>query len=58
MIFGYLKGLPLTDLGALANATGAAKVLKLGTGHNVPTRDEIHQMLERFDFDADGILKA
>ncbi len=56
VIFGYLQGLPLADLGTLANATGAAKVQKLGTGHNLPTLDEVRAMLERFDIDPAGLL--
>lgn len=49
VIYGHLRGLDLVSLGELANATGAAKVEKLGTGHNMPTVDEINDMLERFD---------
>lgn len=45
VIYGYLKGLPLYALGQLANATGAAKVKKLGTGHNMPTLPEIQAVL-------------
>ncbi len=48
MIYGYLAGLTLVELGTLANATGAAKVQKRGTGHNVPTRDEVAAVLARF----------
>jgi sugar/nucleoside kinase (ribokinase family) len=48
VIYGYLHGLGLEPLGDLANATGAAKVLKLGTGHNLPTVAEVNAMLERF----------
>lgn len=48
VIYGCLQGLDLEKLGALANATGAAKVRKLGTGHNVPTRREIQDMLDQF----------
>jgi sugar/nucleoside kinase (ribokinase family) len=47
IIYGVLRGLPLPALGKLANATGAAKVQKLGTGHNVPTPDEIRDVLAR-----------
>jgi sugar/nucleoside kinase (ribokinase family) len=56
MIFGYLKGLSLEALGALANATGAAKVRKLGTGHNMPTLKEIRAIMEHFSIDPKGIL--
>jgi 5-dehydro-2-deoxygluconokinase len=48
VIYGFLKGLSLEDMGTLANATGAAKVRKAGTGHNMPTLDEIRSVLERF----------
>lgn len=48
VMYGYLHGLGLEQLGDLANATGAAKVLKLGTGHNLPTVAEVNAMLQRF----------
>lgn len=48
VMYGYLHGFSLPELGDLANATGAAKVLKLGTGHNMPTINEINEMLGRF----------
>lgn len=48
VIYGYLNQFELQALGDLANATGAAKVLKLGTGHNMPTVDEVNAMLRRF----------
>ncbi len=48
IIYGYLNGLALEALGDVANATGAAKVLKLGTGHNMPTVAEVNAMLRRF----------
>ncbi len=48
IIYGWLRELSLTKLGGLANAAGAAKVRKLGTGHNVPTKSEIKEMLDRF----------
>jgi ribokinase len=51
IIFGYLKGLPLPALGVLANAIGAAKVQKRGTGLNVPTAAEVRAVLERFGED-------
>ena len=56
VIYGHLRGLALADLGTLANATGAAKVEKLGTGHNVPTRAEVRVMLRRFGGDAQRLL--
>jgi sugar/nucleoside kinase (ribokinase family) len=56
MMYGVLRGLPLEALGALANATGAAKVQKLGTGHNVPTPDEIRRVLADHGEDAAFLL--
>ena len=51
IIFGHLNGLSLATLGVLANAIGAAKVQKRGTGLNVPTRGEVHAVLQRFSED-------
>lgn len=45
VIYGHLAGWELEELVALANATGAAKVRKRGTGHNMPTLDEIKAVL-------------
>ncbi len=56
VIYGRLAGLDLETLGALANAAGAAKVRKLGTGHNVPTLDEVREMVERFAPEARAAL--
>ncbi len=58
VIYGYLRGLPLAALGTLANATGAAKVQKLGTGHNMPTRAEVWAVLERFGLDPASLLST
>jgi sugar/nucleoside kinase (ribokinase family) len=55
IIYGYLKGIPLDQLGTLANAVGATKVRKLGTGHNVPTLSEVRSLLSEFGFDP-GLL--
>ena len=49
ILYGYLKGLGLSELGLLANAVGAAKVQKLGTGHNLPTLDEVRSIAARFE---------
>jgi alpha-D-ribose-1-phosphate 5-kinase (ATP) len=46
VLFGLQHDFPLGELGALANATGAAKVMKVGTGHNLPTKAEIMAVLE------------
>lgn len=48
IMYGYLHQFGLRELGDLGNATGAAKVLKLGTGHNMPTVAEVNAMLKRF----------
>lgn len=48
VIYGYLKDVSLDVLATLANATGAAKVQKHGTGHNMPTWTEIDAVLARF----------
>jgi sugar/nucleoside kinase (ribokinase family) len=62
VIYAYLNHLPLPALGALANAAGAAKVQKLGTGHNVPTVTEIAGVLDRFGLETSvhlpGLLKT
>ena len=51
VMYGYLRNFSLQALGDLGNATGAAKVLKLGTGHNMPTVAEVNEMLRRFGSD-------
>lgn len=48
MLYGYLNGYALDALGTLGNATGATKVQKRGTGHNMPTIHEIRATLEKF----------
>lgn len=48
ILYGVLNGLDLETMGVLANATGASKVQKLGTGHNMPTLNEIRATLSRF----------
>lgn len=45
MIYGVLHELPLEKLAILGNATGAAKVQKIGTGHNMPQLSEIAAVL-------------
>ena len=55
VIYGWLKRLPLPALAKLANAAGAAKVQKRGTGHNVPSRDEVRAVLVQFGEDV-GML--
>jgi ribokinase len=51
VIFGYLKDMPLDKLGQLANLVGAAKVQKMGTGHNMPTLAEVQALAAKFDLD-------
>ena len=48
VMYGFLNRFDLEKMGDLGNATGAAKVLKLGTGHNMPTVAEVNAMLARF----------
>lgn len=48
IMYGYLHRFDLQALGDLGNATGAAKVLKLGTGRNMPGIAEVNEMLRRF----------
>jgi sugar/nucleoside kinase (ribokinase family) len=45
VIYSVLNNVSVEKLAVLANATGAAKVTKLGTGHNMPTLDEIAAVL-------------
>lgn len=45
MIYGVLHELPLQKLAVLANATGAAKVQNIGTGHNMPSLEQIAVVL-------------
>ncbi len=51
VIYGRLSGMDLRNIGTLANAVGAAKAMKRGTGHNMPTREETSQVLERAGLD-------
>ncbi len=44
-IYAHLRGWPLDQVAAFANAMGAAKVQKLGSGTRVPTRDEVAAVL-------------
>jgi sugar/nucleoside kinase (ribokinase family) len=56
VIHGCVRGMELEALGTLANATGAAKVQKLGTGHNMPTLEEVRTVLERFGRKSETLL--
>ena len=44
-IDAFLRGWPLEQMAAFANAMGAAKVQKRGSGTRVPTRDEVAAIL-------------
>jgi sugar/nucleoside kinase (ribokinase family) len=58
VLYGMQRELSLRELGLLANATGAAKVQKLGTGHNMPTMEEIALVLENNQQDPAKLLPA
>ena len=45
LLFGLINGLSPREAVIVANAVGAAKVQKLGTGKNMPTAGEVKQML-------------
>jgi len=53
IIYGWLNFLSIEDLGVIANATGAAKVKKRGTGKNLPTLAEIQEILVENQLDPD-----
>jgi len=44
-VYGYLSCWPIQRIATFANATGAAKVKKRGTGRQVPTADEVRAVL-------------
>jgi ribokinase len=45
-IYGFLNGWPPLALATFANAMGAAKVKKIGSGTRVPTADEVLSVLQ------------
>lgn len=47
LLYGWLQTWPLERIGAFANAVGAAAAQKIGSGRNVPTREEVWQVLEK-----------
>jgi sugar/nucleoside kinase (ribokinase family) len=47
-IYASCLGLPLLQRAQLANAAGAAKVLKLGSGRSMPTREEVREVLRTY----------
>lgn len=52
-LYGYLHEWPLHQVATFANATGAAKVQKIGSGRQVPTADEVRRVLRDFRVDID-----
>ena len=54
VIYGLLHDLSLEALGTLANATGAAKVLKIGAGHQAPSTSEVRAILDQFELSVPG----
>lgn len=54
VLYGAIKGLPMLDSARLANATGAAKVMKRGTGRNLPEMSDIQALLRRFGEEIEG----
>lgn len=56
VISAWLRGLDLTSLVRLANAAGAAKVQKRGTGRSMPTQDEVGAVLRGAGIDPNGLL--
>jgi sugar/nucleoside kinase (ribokinase family) len=47
-IYGVLRGWPLERVALFANAVGAAKVQKYGSGRQTPTADEVRALLRQF----------
>lgn len=58
VVYGFLSDMPLEDLGVLANAVGAAKVKKTGTGLHMPTVGEIRSVLRDFGRSTDLLPKG
>jgi len=52
-VYGYLSGWPLQAVAVFANAMGAAKVQKFGSGRQVPTADELRKVLRDFTVDVE-----
>lgn len=48
-VFAFLSGWPLATVAAFANAMGAAKVRKLGSGRQVPDVDEVREVLNLYE---------
>ena len=50
-IYAYLSGWDLESIAAFANAMGAAKVQKIGSGTQVPNRAEVQAVLDLYNVD-------
>lgn len=50
-VYGYLRKYSLAQAGAIANATGAITVTRLGTGTQLPQRAEIFYLLQQHGFE-------
>lgn len=46
LLYGWLQRWPLEQIAQFANAVGAAAAQKVGSGRNVPTREEVWKVLE------------
>lgn len=54
-IYAYLQGWPITRIATFANAMGAAKVQKIGSGRQTPTLDEVLAVLTQFGQDLGSV---
>lgn len=52
-VYGLLAGWPLEQVAVFANAMGAAKVQKFGSGRQVPTAEELRKVLRDYDVEVD-----
>lgn len=52
-VFGLLSGWPMQTVATFANAMGATKVQKYGSGRQVPTATELRKVLREFSVDVD-----
>lgn len=50
-MIGMMRGWPIKKCACLANAVGAAKVQKLGSGRNVPTLDDVRKVIDAHGLD-------
>lgn len=56
-IYGYLHGYSLRDSALFANAVAGAKVQKIGSGRQVPTAQEVMDLLRRYHVNLPFFLK-